>query len=163
VKKKKKKKTMRVLAFDPGTTNLGWALVDEDARLVACGTLTLGSGGRSLRPEVVAEHAARAVERIVATHSPPDVVVVERQMRDQMIMVAQSLVTAALCFGIPATVVHPSTWYACLGVRGLGSHAANKRRNVALCCDTLRYSVPDRDHNACDAVLIALAHVYCCR
>lgn len=151
---------MSVLAFDPGTTHLGWALVDEDARLVACGTLTLGGGGRSMRPELIAEHAARAVERICATHSPPAVVVVERQMRDQMIMVAQSLVTAALCFGIPATVVHPCTWYARLGVRGLGSHAANKRRNVTLCCDTLRYAVPGRDHNACDAVLIAVAHLH---
>lgn len=146
----------RVLSFDPGVTHLGWAVVESEGRLVGCGTEALATHGRGVAAEVLAYESARLVETLVCRYAP-DVVVVERQMRDTMIMVAQSLCTASLCFGVPAAVAHPSTWYSRLGLRGLGDHAANKRRNVAFCCDTLRYSVPARDHNVCDAVLIGVA------
>lgn len=145
---------MRVLAFDPGTRNLGWAVLEVETQcVVACGLHDMG-----VEPtlDAVAFECSLFVAHLRALWYP-DAVYVERQMRDKMIAVAQSLMTAALCQGVPATIIHPATWMRRMGVRPMGSHSANKRRNLHLVQEDLGYNV-DGDHNIADAVLIALSY-----
>ena len=144
---------MRVLALDPGTRNLGWAVMEVESReLVACGVHDMG-------PEPTLDAVAFECSLFIARARAlwcPGAVYVERQMRDKMIAVAQSLATAALCQGVPATIIHPAVWMKRVGVRPMGRHALNKQRNLALVEQELGYAV-DGNHNIADAVLIALS------
>ena len=145
----------RVLGFDPGTAHLGWAVVDEWG-IIGCSVQALSSS--TVTYTDAGYECARLVCDLIRTFQP-DVVVVEQQMRDKMVAVAEALHTAALAYQIPSSIVHAQTWMRAVGLRGLGSHAANKKRNKDACKLLYPHQAPS-DHNACDAVLIATSHLY---
>jgi Holliday junction resolvasome RuvABC endonuclease subunit len=145
-----------ICGIDPGTTNYGYAILDDRARIVKAGTRRLckhGSSHAAICTSVVDVAGALFLDNNV-TH-----VSIEAQMRASMHCVAAATMTTALLCGCDSQIVHATRWRKRLDcdLANAGSHDKNKTNSVDLV--KRLYDLVVSDH-AADAILIALGRLY---
>ncbi len=141
---------VRRIGFDPGTQNLAFAVLDDTTLVYA--TVMRLCRTRATKSDIA--YLCVRLMHVLVEAFRPDEVWVEMQMRERMQAVAQSLVAAALAYGVPGTLIHAARWKACVGIACSGDHRENKRRAVQR-ARVLGYVLSN--HNIADAILIALA------
>lgn len=141
-----------ILALDPGTTNLGYALMRvPDQWLLAAGSVTLCASDAAY-PQI-AQSACVFLESLYGA-SCFGAVVVETQLRDRMIAVMQSIVCWCVMRSVPCDVVAAQTWRKRVGARATGNYDRNKAASMEFARDV--YSHRGRSSHECEAVLMAV-------
>ncbi|HET8570177.1 MAG TPA: crossover junction endodeoxyribonuclease RuvC [Candidatus Limnocylindria bacterium] len=148
-----------ILAIDPGTTGMGYAVLDpsrDPARLIDCGLVSprRESTGEKLRA------IADALDDLIAVHAPAAVALerlyFNKNVRTAM-AVAEARGVALLCAARADVVVAEYTPQEVkLSVTGTGG--ADKRQVQRMVATILALSDPIAQDNVADAVAIALTH-----
>lgn len=141
------------LGLDPGTTNLGWCLVDEPSLLpVASGVCSI------VWPKDVLGHDAglvqgscQAVEEMMEKSTD---VVVEQQMRREFYVQTGALIGYAVAKGKNVSSVHPRSVKRAVGIPAGGSYENNKKLAQDKCDELLGKGTLSTSH-AADAYLCA--------
>jgi crossover junction endodeoxyribonuclease RuvC len=146
-----------VLGIDPGLASTGYAVLGDDARVVACGTIKTDpkwqAGARLLQ-------IAQAVESLAAEHGVREAALEELfmgQNRTSFLGVAQA--RGVILATLERTAVRVAEYKPSLVksvVTGYG--AADKRQIARMLGAQVKLTQPADDH-ALDAVAIALCHL----
>ena len=141
-----------VLALDPGTANLGYALMRvPEQYLLAAGAVRLCASDASYTQ--IAQSACVFLQQLHAA-SPFDAVVVEVQLREHMIAVMQSVICWCVLRGVPCDVISAATWRHRAGVRATGNYERNKAAAARQVRDFYAYAAGS-SHEA-EAILMAV-------
>lgn len=149
--------TAYVLGVDPGTTALGWAIINPD-------TLELEQHGCYFirrRSQLTGNDALLAsdmwdfwVNIILASPYRPTRVIVEQNAMNRLYSNVEMLLLGfAVGCGMSVAAVHPLTWKKKIGVKATGKHYSNKQESLEY-IRSLGYTV-ETDHEA-DAICMAL-------
>lgn len=146
---------MLLLAIDPGTTNFGFALANEDQRIIYARTVNLMQN-RCITYKSIALAVCLLLNNLHKVFQF-QYVCVEMQLREHMIGIMQSVCTWALMRDLSVEIVPATVWRKRIGLRNSGNYYTNKQRSVQHLRHTFGYEVPD--HNAAEAMLMALGGV----
>jgi crossover junction endodeoxyribonuclease RuvC len=144
-----------LLGIDPGLAATGWALMDGDHRVVACGTLRTHPGPASPRLLQI----VRGLEEVLASHSVAEAALEELFMgrnATSAIGVAQArgaILVALAAADIPVHEYKPAHIKAAVTGYGMAQKAQMARM---LALQGVRQ--PKMDDHAADAVAIAICH-----
>jgi len=143
------------LGVDPGLAATGWGLIDQDQRLLACGTLRTPPGPAAPRLLSIVE----GVQQVLASHTVGEAALEELFMgrnATSAIGVAQArgaILVALATAGIPVHEYKPAQVKASMTGYGMADKA-QMARMLALQGIARR----DMDDHAADAVAIAVCH-----
>lgn len=146
-----------ILGVDPGTTSLGWAIIDSSTlELISSGCFFL-----RYRRELQGNDALLAsemwrfwVETILKQPARPNCIIVEQNAMNRLYSnVEMCILSYAVGSGMDVAAVHPMTWKSILGIKPTGKHKQNKLASLEYVRE-LGYNVPT-DHQA-DAICLAL-------
>lgn len=146
---------MIVAGIDPGTTNFGYAVVNERGVIVHCGSRVLcpHKWTHQRTCDAVIDFVGELLVSHGATH-----VSIEAQMRAKMHCVAASVYTVAALCGCDSEIVHASHWRARLrsALCDAGDHDTNKLNSVEFV-----YGIYKRKFNShtAEAILMALGRI----
>jgi len=141
-----------LLALDPGTVNLGYALMMVPHQYLICSGHVQLCSSTARYQDIAAKtcafmHALR--ERI---HY--DAVVVEEQLRDQMIAVMQSVLTWCAVQQIPCDLVNAARWRKRVGMKATGNYEKNKLAAIPYVQMMFKYN--PASHHAAESILMAV-------
>lgn len=150
-----------ILGIDPGTTGMGYALLDhagEPPRILDCGVVETPRG-ISAAERLVA--IATALEHLIGEHAPAALAVerlyFNKNVRTAM-AVAEARGVAMLCAARAGlTVAEYTPQEVKLSVTGTGG--ADKRQVQRMIATLLELETPITQDNVADAVAIALTHL----
>jgi crossover junction endodeoxyribonuclease RuvC len=144
------------LGVDPGLAATGWGLIDQDQRLLACGTLRTPPGPAAPRLLSIVE----GVQEVLASHAVGEAALEELFMgrnATSAIGVAQArgaILVALATAGIPVHEYKPAQVKATMTGYGMADKAQMARMLALQGVDRR-----DMDDHAADAVAIAVCHV----
>lgn len=149
-----------ILGIDPGTTGMGYALLDgstEPARILECGLIATPDGGTAAERLVA---IADAIDRLIRTHRPMSLALerlyFNKNARTAMV-VAEARGVALLCgarAGLAIAEYAPSE----VKISVTGSGNADKKQVMRMLGLVLRLQREIAQDNVADAVAIALTH-----
>lgn len=149
---------MRVLGIDPGSSILGWSLLDNTFTLAGYGVITTESGA-AIGDKIVSIHAQ--LERVIAEHRP-DCCAVERLFFSRNTTTA---IDVAKCIGAVLLTARLAgleiAEYNPLQVKQAltGYGRATKRQMQTMVMRILGLPAPPKPDDAADAIAIALCHL----
>jgi Holliday junction resolvasome RuvABC endonuclease subunit len=141
-----------LLGLDPGTVNLGYAVMLVPQQYLICSGSVQLCASVARYEDIAAKTCAfmSALRRQI----PFDAVVVEEQLRDQMIAVMQSVLTWCAVHEIPCDLVNAARWRKRVGMRATGNYEKNKLAAIPYVQTVFKYSPPS--HHAAEAILMAV-------
>ena len=149
-----------VLGIDPGTTGMGYAILDagaDPAHVIACGQVAAPADG-SAAERLLA--IANALDALIAEHAP-GAIAIERLYFNKNVQtamrVAEARGVALLCAARAGLIVAEYTPQE-VKLSVTGSGAADKKQVQRMLALVLRLAVPLTQDNVADAVAIALTH-----
>ena len=149
-----------VLGIDPGTTGMGYAVLDagsEPATVVACGQVSAPPDGTAAERLLA---IANALDSLIAQHSPGTIAIerlyFNKNVRTAM-RVAEARGVALLCAARAGLIVAEYTPQE-VKLSVTGSGAADKKQVQRMLALVLTLAEPLTQDNVADAVAIALTH-----
>jgi crossover junction endodeoxyribonuclease RuvC len=145
-----------VLGIDPGLASTGYAVLTDDARVVACGTIRTAPGAAGARLLEI----AGAVGALVAEHGVSEAALEELfmgQNRTSFLGVAQA--RGAILARLEAAAVAVAEYKPSLVKSVVTGYGAADKRQVARMLNAQLRLVGAADDHALDAVAIALCHL----
>lgn len=149
-----------VLGIDPGTTGMGYAVLDagsEPPTVVACGQVDAPPDGTAAERLL---SIANALDSLIAQHAPGAVAIerlyFNKNVRTAM-QVAEARGVALLCAARAGLIVAEYTPQE-VKLSVTGSGAADKKQVQRMLALVLRLAEPLTQDNVADAVAIALTH-----
>ena len=149
-----------ILGIDPGTTGMGYAVLDgsaEPARVLACDLIATPQAGTAAERLVA---IADAIDRVIRAHRPTSLALerlyFNKNARTAM-AVAEARGVALLCgarAGLDIAEYAPSE----VKISITGSGAADKKQVMKMLALVLRLDSEIVQDNVADAVAIALTH-----
>jgi crossover junction endodeoxyribonuclease RuvC len=144
-----------LLGIDPGLANTGWALIDEQSRVVGCGTIKTSPGPTG--PRLL--HIVGELQRVLAAHRVCEAALEELFMgrnATSAVAVAQArgaILAALAAAGVPVHEYKPAQVKAVL--TGYGKAGKEQMQRMV---DVQVGSHARMDDHAADAAAIALCH-----
>lgn len=149
-----------VLGIDPGTTGMGYAVLDagrDPARVVECGEVEAPADGTAAERLLA---IANALDALIARHAPASLAIerlyFNKNVRTAM-RVAEARGVALLCAARAGLAVAEYTPQE-VKLSVTGSGAADKKQVQRMLVVLLSLSAPLTQDNVADAVAIALTH-----
>jgi crossover junction endodeoxyribonuclease RuvC len=151
-----------ILGIDPGTTGMGYALLDvtrEPAAILDCGLITTPADGTAAERLLA---IGEAIDLLIRTHGPSSLAVERLYFNKNVktaMRVAEARGIALLCAGRASLEVAEYTPQEVkLAVTGSGS--ADKKQVQHMIAVVLRLEKAITQDNVADAVAIALTHAH---
>lgn len=152
---------MIILGIDPGTTRVGWAIIQSDAgkvRALDFGCIMVESTDRSHRLLTIYQDISSKI-----TQFTPDCAVIEELFfstnSKTVISVGEArgvILLSCAMMGVPTTSYTPLTVKKVI----CGTGTADKKQVQKMVTTTLRLSQVPKPDDTADAIAIALTHAY---